>query len=58
VTDLGVQSAAANAVIEFASAPEATVETRERARNLGEALGKTPVEVPETPEFVVDQVRR
>jgi 3-hydroxybutyryl-CoA dehydrogenase len=36
--------------------PEAEEDTRRRARALCEALGKTPVEVPDTPGFVVNRL--
>ncbi len=38
------------------SRPQATPETRERARSLCEALGKTPVEVPDIPGFIVNRL--
>jgi 3-hydroxybutyryl-CoA dehydrogenase len=43
-------------LIELAFPPEATEETRARARALCEALGKTAVEVPDTPGFVVNRL--
>jgi 3-hydroxybutyryl-CoA dehydrogenase len=43
-------------LVELAFPPEATEETRRRARNLCEALGKTPVEVPDIPGFVVNRL--
>ena len=43
-------------LIELAFPPQATAETRERARNLCEVLGKTPVEVPDIPGFVVNRL--
>ena len=43
-------------LVELAFPPEATPETRERARSLCEALGKTPVEVPDIPGFVVNRL--
>jgi 3-hydroxybutyryl-CoA dehydrogenase len=43
-------------LVELAFPPEATAETRERARALCEALGKTPVEVPDVPGFVVNRL--
>ena len=43
-------------LIELAFPPEATDATRERARNLCTALGKTAVEVPDTPGFVVNRL--
>ena len=42
--------------VELAFPPQATAETRERARRLCEALGKTPVEVPDIPGFVVNRL--
>jgi len=43
-------------LIELAFPPQATEETRERARNLAEAIGKTPVTVPDSPGFVVNRL--
>jgi 3-hydroxybutyryl-CoA dehydrogenase len=43
-------------LVELAFPPEASDQTRERARALCEALGKTPVEVPDTPGFVVNRL--
>jgi 3-hydroxybutyryl-CoA dehydrogenase len=43
-------------LVELAFPPEATATTRERARALCEALGKTAVEVPDTPGFVVNRL--
>ncbi len=43
-------------LIELAFPPEATEETRSRARNLAEAIGKSPVEVPDSPGFVVNRL--
>jgi 3-hydroxybutyryl-CoA dehydrogenase len=43
-------------LVELAFPPEATPETRERARALSAALGKTAVEVPDTPGFVVNRL--
>jgi 3-hydroxybutyryl-CoA dehydrogenase len=43
-------------LVELAFPPEATDETRRRARALCEALGKTPVEVPDIPGFVVNRL--
>jgi 3-hydroxybutyryl-CoA dehydrogenase len=43
-------------LVELAFPPEATPETRARARALCEALGKTAVEVPDTPGFVVNRL--
>ena len=43
-------------LIELAFPPEATERTRERARALCAALGKTAVEVPDTPGFVVNRL--
>jgi 3-hydroxybutyryl-CoA dehydrogenase len=43
-------------LIELAFPDEATDHTRERARALCEALGKTPVEVPDIPGFVVNRL--
>src|SRR3954449_1837837 len=43
-------------LIELAFPAEATEDTRSRARALCEALGKTAVEVPDTPGFVVNRL--
>jgi 3-hydroxybutyryl-CoA dehydrogenase len=43
-------------LVELAFPPEATSDTRERSRELCEALGKTPVEVPDIPGFVVNRL--
>ena len=43
-------------LIELAFPPEATEETRRRARDLAEAMGKAPVEVPDSPGFVVNRL--
>jgi 3-hydroxybutyryl-CoA dehydrogenase len=43
-------------LVELAFPPEATEETRARARSLAEAIGKTPVEVPDSPGFVVNRL--
>ena len=43
-------------LIELAFPPEATEETRQRARKLCEDLGKTAVEVPDIPGFVVNRL--
>ncbi|MBV9805421.1 MAG: 3-hydroxyacyl-CoA dehydrogenase family protein [Solirubrobacterales bacterium] len=43
-------------LVELSFPPEATEETRQRARELCEALGKTPVEVPDIPGFVVNRL--
>ena len=43
-------------LVELAFPPEANEETRRRARALCEALGKTPVEVPDVPGFVVNRL--
>jgi len=43
-------------LVELAFPPEASEETRDRARRLCEALGKTPVEVPDIPGFVVNRL--
>ena len=44
------------ALVELCFPSEATEATRRRARELCEALGKTPVEVPEIPGFVVNRL--
>jgi 3-hydroxybutyryl-CoA dehydrogenase len=43
-------------LVELAYPDEATAETRERARALCEQLGKTAVEVPDIPGFVVNRL--
>jgi 3-hydroxybutyryl-CoA dehydrogenase len=43
-------------LVELAFPPEATEQTRSRARALCAALGKTAVEVPDTPGFVVNRL--
>jgi 3-hydroxybutyryl-CoA dehydrogenase len=43
-------------LIELVFPPQAGAETRERARALCAALGKTAVEVPDTPGFVVNRL--
>ena len=43
-------------LVELAFPPEATEDTRTRARTLCETLGKTPVEVPDIPGFVVNRL--
>jgi 3-hydroxyacyl-CoA dehydrogenase len=43
-------------LVELAFPPEATDETRSRARALCESLGKEPVEVPDLPGFVVNRL--
>jgi 3-hydroxybutyryl-CoA dehydrogenase len=43
-------------LVELAFPPEATEETRGRARALAEAIGKTPVQVPDSPGFVVNRL--
>lgn len=43
-------------LVELAFPPEATPETRKRARELATAMGKTPVEVPDSPGFVVNKL--
>jgi 3-hydroxybutyryl-CoA dehydrogenase len=43
-------------LVELAFPPEATDGTRQRARDLCGALGKTAVEVPDTPGFVVNRL--
>ncbi len=43
-------------LVELVFPPAASEETRARARRLAEALGKTGVEVPDTPGFVVNRL--
>ena len=43
-------------LIELAFPPQASDETRSRARDLAEAIGKTPVVVPDSPGFVVNRL--
>jgi 3-hydroxybutyryl-CoA dehydrogenase len=43
-------------LVELVFPPDAGADTRERARALCAALGKTPVEVPDTPGFVVNRL--
>jgi 3-hydroxybutyryl-CoA dehydrogenase len=43
-------------LVELSFPAQATAETRARARALCEALGKTPVEVPDIPGFVVNRL--
>jgi 3-hydroxyacyl-CoA dehydrogenase len=43
-------------LVELAYGERATEDTRARTRALCEALGKTPVEVPDTPGFVVNRL--
>jgi 3-hydroxybutyryl-CoA dehydrogenase len=43
-------------LVELVFPPEATETTRRRARALCEALGKTAIEVPDTPGFVVNRL--
>jgi 3-hydroxybutyryl-CoA dehydrogenase len=43
-------------LVELAFPPEASEQTRGRARALCEALGKTPIEVPDIPGFVVNRL--
>ena len=43
-------------LVELAFPPQATAETRDRARKLCADLGKTPVEVPDIPGFVVNRL--
>ena len=43
-------------LVELVFPPAAARDTRERARALCAALGKTPVEVPDTPGFVVNRL--
>jgi 3-hydroxybutyryl-CoA dehydrogenase len=43
-------------LIELAFPSEASADTRERARALAEKIGKTPVQVPDSPGFVVNRL--
>ena len=43
-------------LVELAFPPEATEATRRRSRALAEAIGKTPVGVPDSPGFVVNRL--
>ena len=43
-------------LVELAFPPEASAAARARARNFCQALGKTPVEVPDIPGFVVNRL--
>jgi 3-hydroxybutyryl-CoA dehydrogenase len=43
-------------LVELAFGPETRADVRQRARILCEDLGKTPVEVPDTPGFVVNRL--
>ena len=43
-------------LVELAFPPEATDETRRRARAMAGALGKTPIDVPDAPGFVVNRL--
>ncbi|HYB29710.1 MAG TPA: 3-hydroxyacyl-CoA dehydrogenase family protein [Solirubrobacteraceae bacterium] len=43
-------------LVELAFPPDAAPETRRRARELCKALGKTPIEVPDIPGFVVNRL--
>jgi 3-hydroxybutyryl-CoA dehydrogenase len=43
-------------LVELAFPPQASEETRRRARDLCESIGKTPVEVPDIPGFVVNRL--
>jgi 3-hydroxybutyryl-CoA dehydrogenase len=43
-------------LIELAFPQEASEETKQRARELAEAIGKTPVQVPDSPGFVVNRL--
>ena len=42
--------------VELAFPPQACAEVKERARAFCESLGKTPVEVPDTPGFIVNRL--
>jgi 3-hydroxybutyryl-CoA dehydrogenase len=43
-------------LVELAFPPQATEETRQRSRAVAEALGKTPIDVPDAPGFVVNRL--
>ena len=43
-------------LVELAFPPQATDDTRRRARAMAEALGKTPIDVPDAPGFVVNRL--
>ena len=43
-------------LVELAFPPEATVQTRRRAHEFCKTLGKTPIEVPDAPGFVVNRL--
>jgi len=43
-------------LVELAFPPEATEETRERVHRLCKAIGKTPIEVPDIPGFIVNRL--
>lgn len=43
-------------LVELAFPPEASEETRQRSRAMAEALGKTPIDVPDAPGFVVNRL--
>ena len=43
-------------LVELAFPAEATADTRRRARSMAEALGKTPIDVPDAPGFVVNRL--
>jgi 3-hydroxybutyryl-CoA dehydrogenase len=43
-------------LVELAFPPQATLQTRRRAHELCELLGKTPIEVPDLPGFVVNRL--
>jgi 3-hydroxybutyryl-CoA dehydrogenase len=43
-------------LVELAFPPEASQETRSRARSLAESMGKSPVVVPDSPGFVVNRL--
>jgi 3-hydroxybutyryl-CoA dehydrogenase len=43
-------------LVELAFPPQANAEVRDRARAFCQSLGKTPVEVPDTPGFIVNRL--